>query len=80
MISTLGFSFCLILEIVSVSSFKPTRANSSGSMGDDDLIRRSKGVDGERAKGRAGVHQNVVIICPEGCQQFGKALVLSFNQ
>ena len=33
-----------------------------------------------RAKGRAGVHQNVVIICPEGCQQFGKALVLSFNQ
>ncbi|CUQ48284.1 Uncharacterised protein [Flavonifractor plautii] len=33
MISTFGFKFCLILEIVSVNSFKPTRANSSGSTG-----------------------------------------------
>ena len=48
--------------------------------GNDDLVRRSKGVDGERAEGRAGVHQDVVIIRPERRQQLGKAIVLSLNQ
>ena len=47
---------------------------------DDNLIRRSKGVDGERTEGRAGVHQDVVIIRPERRQQLGKAIVLSLNQ